>query len=174
MSPPHHPDYAYYVSGDVTIDPSVAIAPGVVITAAPDSQIAIAPGVCIGMGTIIHADQGILEIDKGVCIGTTVLIVGAGKIGALACIGSESTLINSDIPSQHVVASGSLIGDQSRQVNFSATEVDFIPQPEPERNPNRNRNPNQKQNPNQNPNRNQNPQFVVVRRSTDKLKSMSC
>ncbi|TVU54285.1 MAG: carbon dioxide concentrating mechanism protein, partial [Arthrospira sp. PLM2.Bin9] len=132
MSPPHHPDYAYYVSGDVTIDPSVAIAPGVVITAAPDSQIAIAPGVCIGMGTIIHADQGILEIDKGVCIGNTVLIVGAGKIGSLACIGSESTLINSDIPSQHVVASGSLIGDQSRQVNFSVSGVDFIPEAEAE------------------------------------------
>jgi len=52
----------FYVSGNVTIHPSAAIAPGV--SADPESQIIIAAGVCVGMGTILHAHAGILEVSQ--------------------------------------------------------------------------------------------------------------
>ncbi len=105
----------FYVSGNVTIDPSAAIAPGVLFQADPESQIIIAAGVCIGMGTILHAHQGILEVESGANIGTGVLMVGKGKIGTNACIGSMTTILNSDLRPGEVVPPGSLIGDASRQ-----------------------------------------------------------
>lgn len=129
MSPPHHPDPSYYVSGDVTVDPSAAIAPGVVLRADPDSQIAIAAGVCIGMGTILHAHHGILEVEKGACIGAGVLVVGTGKIGVNACIGSDSTAIDPAVEAQYVVASGSLIGDRSRRVGEPSPDMAAEPEP---------------------------------------------
>jgi len=136
MSPPHHPDPNYYVSGDVTVDPSAAIAPGVVLRADPDSQIAIAAGVCIGMGTILHAHHGILEVEKGACIGAGVLVVGTGKIGVNACIGSDSTAIDPAVEAQYVVASGSLIGDRSRRrVGEPTPDMAAEPEPEPEPEP---------------------------------------
>jgi len=54
----------FYVSGNVTIHPSAAIAPGVLLQADPESQIIIAAGVCVGMGTILHAHAGILEVSQ--------------------------------------------------------------------------------------------------------------
>lgn len=104
------------VSGDVTIDPSAAIAPGVLLLAEPNSRIVIAAGVCIGMGSIIHARQGTLEVDPGAVLGAGVIVVGSGNIGANACIGSSTTILNSSIQPQQVVSPGSLIGDESRQI----------------------------------------------------------
>jgi len=60
----------------VTIHPSAAIAPGVLLQADPESQIIIAAGVCVGMGTILHAHAGILEVSQEQNIGAGVLIVG--------------------------------------------------------------------------------------------------
>jgi len=116
--PPLHPisNSQFYVSGNVTIDPSAAIAPGVLLQADPESQIIIASGVCIGMGAILHAHAGILEVEEGANIGTGVLIVGKGKIEANACIGSMTTILNSSVGAGKVVPPGSLIGDPSRQV----------------------------------------------------------
>ncbi len=105
----------FYVSGNVTIHPSAAIAPGVLLQADPESQIIIAAGVCVGMGTILHAHEGIIEVESGANIGTGVLIVGKGKIGTNACIGSMTTILNSDLGRGEVVPPGSLIGDASRQ-----------------------------------------------------------
>ena len=116
--PPLHPisNSQFYVSGNVTIDPSAAIAPGVLLQADPESQIIIASGVCIGMGAILHAHAGILEVEEGANLGTGVLIVGKGKIEANACIGSMTTILNSSVGAGKVVPPGSLIGDPSRQV----------------------------------------------------------
>jgi len=116
--PPLHPisNSQFYVSGNVTIDPSAAIAPGVLLQADPESQIIIASGVCIGMGAILHAHAGILEVEQGANLGTGVLIVGKGKIEANACIGSMTTILNSSVGAGKVVPPGSLIGDPSRQV----------------------------------------------------------
>lgn len=110
-----------FVSGDVTIDPSVAIAMGVILQADPDSQIVIATGVCIGMGAIIHASQGKIEVEAGANIGAGVLVVGHGTIGAKACIGAEATLLNPVITAKQVVSAGTIIGDESRSVTLSSS-----------------------------------------------------
>lgn len=124
--PPLHPsnNFDSYVSGEVTIHPTAVIAPGVLLQASPNSQIIIGAGVCIGMGTIIHAYEGTLEVEAGVNLGAGVLVVGRGKIGANACIGSVTTIWNHSIEQKQVVAPGSLIGDESRQV--PATEVGTV------------------------------------------------
>lgn len=104
-----------YVQGNVTIDSSVAIAPGVIIQAAPESQIVIAAGACIGMGTIINASHGKIEIGAGVILGAGVLIVGQAKIGANCCIGAATTLYNASIDPMQFIPAGSVIGDLSRK-----------------------------------------------------------
>ena len=106
-----------YVSGNVTIHPSAAIAPGVLLQADPESQIVIAAGVCVGMGSILHAHQGLLEVESGANIGAGVLIVGKVKIGTNACIGSMTTILDSSVRWGEVVPPGSLIGDASRQAS---------------------------------------------------------
>lgn len=109
-------DFEFFVSGDVTIDPSATIASGVVITADANSRIIIGAGVCIGMGSILDVKEGTLEIETGVILGTNVLVFGQGKIGANACIGSATTIFQSSIKAKQVVPPGSLIGDRSRRV----------------------------------------------------------
>ncbi|MBW4619627.1 MAG: hypothetical protein KME17_09760 [Cyanosarcina radialis HA8281-LM2] len=102
------------VSGDVEIDPSAAIAPGVILQAESDSRIKIAAGACIGMGAILHARGGAIEIETGAVIGAGVLVIGSAKIGANACIGSTTTIIDRSIAAQQVVSPGSLIGEMGR------------------------------------------------------------
>ncbi|OKH40919.1 hypothetical protein NIES2119_01010 [[Phormidium ambiguum] IAM M-71] len=125
-SPPLQPlcNPQSYVSGDVTIDPSAVIGPGVLLAAEPNSRIVIAAGVCIGMGTIIHAQEGSLEIESGAVLGAGVLVLGAGTIGANACVGSCTTLLYSSVESKQVISPGSLIGDKSRStVDVTPVEV---------------------------------------------------
>jgi carbon dioxide concentrating mechanism protein CcmN len=104
------------VEGDVTIDPSAAIAPGVILRADPGSQIRIAAGVCIGMGAILHAHQGTLEVEAGANLAAGVLVVGKGKIGAHACIGAIATIWNASIEPWQVVSAASVVGDKGRQL----------------------------------------------------------
>lgn len=105
-----------YTEGDVSVDPSAAIAPGVILRAAPDSNIIIAAGVCIGMGSILHAYQGTLEVEAGANLGAGVLIFGKGKIGANACIGAVTTISNASVEPWQVVPAASVLGDKGRQV----------------------------------------------------------
>lgn len=121
-----------YQSGEVTIDPSAAIALGVILQAPPNSKIIIAAGVCIGMGTVLHADGGILEIEAGAILGAGVLVVGAGKIGSNACIGSATTIFNCSIEPGQVVAPGSLITDNSRSVDEPPAANHTTPEQTPE------------------------------------------
>lgn len=122
-----------YVEGDVSIDPSAAIAPGVILRAAPDSKIIIGSGVCIGMGSILHAYQGSLEIGAGVNLGAGVLVVGNGKIGANACIGAATTIWNSSVEPGQVVPGGSVIGKNGRQVtDVSSAATNSVPVHPPE------------------------------------------
>ncbi len=109
------------ISGDVVVDEGAAIAPGVILRADPDSRISIAAGACIGMGVIIHAREGTLEVGAGVILGAGVLIMGSGAIGANACIGAATTLINPCIDKMQILPAGSLIGDGGRQVTLEAT-----------------------------------------------------
>lgn len=105
-----------YVEGDVSIDPSAAIAAGVILRAAPGGKITIAAGVCIGMGSILHAYQDSLLVGVGANLGAGVLIVGNCTIGSNACIGSATTIWNSSIEPGVVVAAGSVVGDKGRQI----------------------------------------------------------
>ena len=99
----------FYSSGNIFIDPTAAIAPGVVLQADPSSQIIIQSGVCIGMGSIIHAHGGTLKIGSGAILGAGVLVVGQGNIGVNACIGSCTTLYNTNLKSGEIVAPGILL-----------------------------------------------------------------
>ena len=129
-------DSQVYISGDVTIHPNAAIAPGVLLQASPGSSIIIAAGACIGMGAVLHSYDGILEIQEGASLGAGVLMVGAGIIGANACIGSQCTLLNTSVEAKVLVPSGSVLGDSSRQPQAEAEEltqpiVTVAPEPEP-------------------------------------------
>ncbi|NER86807.1 MAG: transferase [Moorea sp. SIO2C4] len=103
-----------HVEGNVSIDPSAAISAGVILRADPDSKITIAAGVCIGMGAIIHAHKGTVEVESGASLGAGVLVVGKGKIGANASIGSLTTIWNHSVESLQVVPSASVLGDKGR------------------------------------------------------------
>ncbi|MBE9089789.1 carbon dioxide concentrating mechanism protein [Microcystis aeruginosa LEGE 11464] len=126
----------FYVNGDVTIHESAIVAPGVILRAAPNSQIIIGAGACLGMGTILTAYQGVIAIGAGAILGTGVLVVGRGEIGENACIGSTTTIFNASVAAMSLVPSGSLIGDTSRQITIevSATpsEPERPPLPEPQ------------------------------------------
>jgi carbon dioxide concentrating mechanism protein CcmN len=109
------------MSGDVVVNEGAAIAPGAILQAEPGSRISIAAGACIGLGVILHAREGTLEIGAGVILGAGVLVVGAGTIGANACIGAGTTLIDPCIDQMQIMPAGSLIGDTSRQASTEAT-----------------------------------------------------
>jgi carbon dioxide concentrating mechanism protein CcmN len=109
-----------YISGEVIVDPSAAIATGVLLQADPGSRLTIAAGVCIGQGTVLHAHQGTLAIEAGAILGSGVLIIGQGKIGANACVGPLTTIINASVKSSEMVPAHSLIGDKSRSVELEA------------------------------------------------------
>ena len=119
----------FYVNGDVTIDESAIVAPGVILRAAPNSQIIIGAGACLGMGTILTAYQGVIAIGAGAILGTGVLIVGQGEIGENACIGSTTTIFNASVAAMSIVPSGSLIGDTSRQITIEVSATPSEPQP---------------------------------------------
>lgn len=106
------------ISGDVKVHPTASLAPGVILQAAPNYRIVIGADVCIGMGVIINACNGSIEIDSGAILGSGVLIVGAGKIGNNACIGTSSTIFQADIPAMAVIEPGSIVGDPSRSVDL--------------------------------------------------------
>lgn len=104
------------ISGDVEIHPTASLASGVILQAAPDHKIIVGADACIGMGAIINAAQGSVEIGSGAILGAGVLIIGASKIGSNCCIGTSTTIFQSDVAAMAVVEPGSIIGDRSRQV----------------------------------------------------------
>jgi carbon dioxide concentrating mechanism protein CcmN len=110
-----------HLDGNVSIDPSAAIAPGVLLQAEANSRITIGAGVCIGAGTIVHASGGNLDIGAGACLGRGVLIVGSGAIGRNACIGAGTTIIDPQVAEGAVISTHSLLGDRSR-ANLSVAD----------------------------------------------------
>jgi carbon dioxide concentrating mechanism protein CcmN len=98
-----------YISGEVIISPSAVIALGVILQAAPNSKIIIGAGVCVGMGSILQVHAGSLEIESGASLGAGFLMVGAGKIGANACIGAATTVFECSVASGQVVPPGSIL-----------------------------------------------------------------
>lgn len=109
-------DSAYCVSGNVTIHPSAAIAPTAVLRADPGSHLILGPDVCVGRGAVLHAVGGVLAVEAGASLGSTVLLVGGGTVGANACIGSGTTVINPQVAAGAAIAPHSLLGDTSRKI----------------------------------------------------------
>jgi carbon dioxide concentrating mechanism protein CcmN len=109
--PPLEPigDFRSYVCGDVVIDQTAAIASGVLIQADLGGKITIAAGVCIGMGAVLHAQGGLLEIGAGANLGAGVLVYGTSKIGEGACIGASSSIVRAVIGKGAIVPPCSLI-----------------------------------------------------------------
>lgn len=129
---PLHPigNFNSHISGEVIIDRTAAIAPGVVFHADPNSKIIIAAGVCIGMGVVLHAHDGNVEIETGVNLGAGVLVVGKATIGANACVGAATTIFNCSVAPKQVIPPGSLLGDTSRHLTVDSTvEVEAAPTP---------------------------------------------
>ncbi|MEM9161724.1 MAG: hypothetical protein AAGC54_01475 [Cyanobacteria bacterium P01_F01_bin.4] len=122
QSPPLHltSHTHYYRGGDITIDPSAAIASGVVLQALPGAAIHIGPGACLGAGVVIQAKGGSVVVEAGASLGTSVLIVGCGRIGQAACVGPASTLLNPQVAPNAVVPPNALIGDHSRSCSVSS------------------------------------------------------
>jgi carbon dioxide concentrating mechanism protein CcmN len=114
-----------YIQGDVTIESGAVIAPGVLLQAAPHSRIIIGAGACLGMGVILQAHEGTLEIQAGASLGAGVLVFGSGKIGSNACIGTTSTLLNPSVEPSQVIAPGSLLGELGTDTGkgSSATQI---------------------------------------------------
>ncbi len=112
----------YYRGGDVVVDASAAIAPGVVLRAAPDgSSIHIGPGACVGAGVVIQARQGRVSIEAGVSLGTGALIVGHGYVGKDVCVGPSSTLINPAIAPNTIIPPCSLIEEGISQARVATS-----------------------------------------------------
>jgi len=116
-----------YVSGDVVIHPSAAIAPGVLLQADPGCRLTVADGVCIGQGGVLHAHRGNLTINSGTMLGRAVLILGQGTIGANACIGAFSTILNSSVAAGQILPPNSLLGETGRQVQLEPVEPSTAP-----------------------------------------------
>lgn len=116
-----------YISGDVTIETPSAIAPGTILQAAPNSRIIIRAGACIGMGSVIQSYQGTIEIKTGAILGAGVLVIGHGKIGSYACIGTATTIFEAEVAAQEIIPAGSVIGDSSRQVAVESESEVFLP-----------------------------------------------
>lgn len=110
------------ISGDVELHPTASLAPGVILQAAPNCRIVVGADVCIGMGVIINACQGSIEIDSGAILGSGVLIVGNCKIGSNACVGTSTTIFQATVAAMTVIEPGSIIGDLSRQVNLNENQ----------------------------------------------------
>ena len=104
----------FFVSGNVTIHETAAIAAGVILQAAPHSQIIVREGTCLGKGPVLNAYGGTIEIETGAILGAGVLLVGRVTIGASACIGAATSIFNSSVEALAMIPSGSLLGDHSR------------------------------------------------------------
>lgn len=117
----------FFVSGDVTIHENAVVAPGAILQAGPQSRIIVEEGACVGMGVILNAYQGDIEIKSGAILGAGVLIIGQAAIGHNACIGSTTTILNTSVEPMTVIPAGSLIGDRSRQTILTAELIENEP-----------------------------------------------
>ncbi len=98
-----------WIGGEVIIDPTAAIAHGVLIQAEPNCRVVVGAGACIGMGAVVHAVGGDIVIGSGANLGAGVLVYGSLHIGNNACIGSATSVVNCSVPAGEIVVAGSLI-----------------------------------------------------------------
>ncbi len=112
--------------GDVFIDSGVIIASGVILNATPGHKITIHAGVCLGMGTIITAHEGDVEIKSNAILGAGTLILGSCTIGSQASLGTSVTVYHAVIENLAVIPAGAIIGDCSRTLDVVKDEAVVI------------------------------------------------
>lgn len=110
------------IRGDVTIDPSVIVSSGVILNATPGNKIIIHAGVCLGMGTIITAHEGDVEIQANAILGSGTLILGSCVVGSQASLGTSVTVYHAKVERLSVIPAGSIIGDYSRKLHVNESE----------------------------------------------------
>lgn len=110
-----------YISGDVRIHESAIIGSGAILQADPGCRIIVSAGACIGMGAVIHAHQGSVEIHTGVNLGAGVLVVGDCVIGENACVGAVTTLFNTSIAASQLVSPGTFLGNAGRPLKSQSS-----------------------------------------------------
>lgn len=120
-----------YIQGDVDLAPGVAIAPGVMLGAAPGCRLVISAGVCLGADAVVQARHGDLVIEPGASLGSGVLVVGHGSIGQHTCIGANSTIINPNLGAAQAIAPGSLLGDPTQTFSAQESSNGFAPSTSP-------------------------------------------
>ena len=91
--------------GDVNIDESVIVASGVILNATAGHKITIHAGVCLGMGTIITAHQGDVEVHANAILGPGTLILGNCVIGSQASLGTSVTVYHGVVEALAVIRS---------------------------------------------------------------------
>lgn len=111
-----------HVRGDVTVDSSAMIAVGVILNATPGNKIVIHGGVCLGMGTVITAYDGDVEIKANAILGAGCLVFGRCVIGSQASLGASVTIYNTDVSAGDVIPAGSIRGDRTRQIEVNNQE----------------------------------------------------
>lgn len=105
-------DSCFYISGDVQVHPSAAIAPGVFLQADSDSRLVVGPNVSIGSGALLHAQGGVLSLAAQVTLGSGVLIMGQGRVGSGACVGANTSLLfKVSVEPGQLVEPGTVIGE---------------------------------------------------------------
>lgn len=110
-----------FIAGDVQIRAGAAVASGVILQADPGAQILIESGACIGVGSVLHANSGALIVGEGAILGAEVLLIGALTVGAKACIGAGSTVMNTAIASCAVISPSSVLTEYETTTRVSFT-----------------------------------------------------
>lgn len=106
------------IRGNVTVDRSVIIASGVILNATEGHKIVLKAGVCVGMGTIINAYGGDIEVRENAILGSGSLIFGSCIIGSQVSLGASVTVYNANVEPRTVIPAGTIIGDRSRKISI--------------------------------------------------------
>jgi len=124
LPPLQSPSMSHYcTSGDVTIAADAVIAAGSVLKADDGCTIVIGAGVCLGLGSVLHANGGEIAIEAGASLGAGTVIVGQCRIGAQACIGASTTIYNVSVAPGQLVPATSLLGHIGRSVEAATSSA---------------------------------------------------
>jgi carbon dioxide concentrating mechanism protein CcmN len=124
-----------WIGGDVVVDPSAVIGPGVLLQADGGCRIAIAAGVIIGMGSVLHARSGAIAVGRGATLGAGVLLVGAVTVGSGARLGMGVTVIDAQVPDGQLVLPGALLGGSAESIDSTESAASPPPAPVPQPSP---------------------------------------
>jgi carbon dioxide concentrating mechanism protein CcmN len=119
-----------FMTGNVVVAAGAAIAPGVLLQADGGCRIVVGLGVCLGLGCVVHASGGDIQIGAGANLGAGVLVVGTCEIGSGAIVGAGTTIVSQSVPADALLPNGTV------WVNAAAAAPPKVePKPEPKTQP---------------------------------------